>query len=159
MHIIKRFSQWLNLKSKIHFKSQTPLFKEGEVWWCAIGENVGTEINGKSAQFSRPVYVLQKLNRYSALVVPATSKIKVGAWYYEIIIGDTKSSLNFAQIRNIDSKRLTNRIEELPSDIQAKIYRAFRVFSQNKKYTPTYVGGRGYSRKSSAHKRTDPHQR
>jgi mRNA-degrading endonuclease toxin of MazEF toxin-antitoxin module len=90
------------------------------------------------------------------LVVPATSKLKTGAWYHDVIIGNTKSSLNFAQIRNIDAKRLIDRIEELPSNTQASIYQSFRVFSQNKKYAPTCVGERGYSRKSSAHERTDP---
>lgn len=132
MHIIKRFQQWLKLKTKIHFNSQTPFFSEGEVWWCAIGENVGTEINGKNAQFSRPVYIFKKLNKYSALIVPATSKLKTGDWYYEIEIGKTKSSLNFAQIRNIDVKRLTDRIQELTLDEQIKIKEAFHFFLKTK---------------------------
>ncbi len=55
MSIVKKFLEWIRLKEKLHENNaKIPLFKEGEVWWCAIGENVGIEMNGKSKKFSRP---------------------------------------------------------------------------------------------------------
>lgn len=69
--VIKKFSGWITLKEKIHNNdSVPPFFKEGEIWWCYFGENVGTEMNGKSDYFTRPVLVLKKYDKYSFLAVP-----------------------------------------------------------------------------------------
>ena len=39
--MIKKFLEWIGLKEKLHKAgNKAPLFKEGEIWWCAIGENV-----------------------------------------------------------------------------------------------------------------------
>lgn len=56
--MIKRFLEWIQLKQKIYETESAPLyFKEGDMWWCAVGENVGIEINDKGDIFSRPVFV------------------------------------------------------------------------------------------------------
>jgi hypothetical protein len=61
-HILKRFSEWFGLKKKLHERQQTPpLVSEREIWWASVGENVGSEINGKSALFSRPVIIYKAL--------------------------------------------------------------------------------------------------
>ena len=56
----KHFKEWINLKEKLHFNAKLPRIKEGEIWWCSFGENIGTEINGKSARFTRPVLIIKK---------------------------------------------------------------------------------------------------
>ncbi len=56
----KCFGDWIDLKSKLHYMGVSHEFREGDVWWCAVGENVGIEINGKNQEFSRPVLVLKK---------------------------------------------------------------------------------------------------
>ena len=44
-NIIKRFLEWIGLKEKLHKKQAIPpLFKEGEIWWCYVGENIGNEV-------------------------------------------------------------------------------------------------------------------
>ena len=48
----KRFEEWFELKES-HTTGRVPDTREGEVWWCAVGENVGVEINGKSKTFAR----------------------------------------------------------------------------------------------------------
>jgi hypothetical protein len=61
--MLKRFSEWFWLKKKLHERQQTPpLVSEREIWWASVGENVGSEINGKSALFSRPVIIYKKLS-------------------------------------------------------------------------------------------------
>ncbi len=30
-----------------------PLFKESDIWWCHLGDNIGTEISGKGDMFDR----------------------------------------------------------------------------------------------------------
>ena len=32
----------------MHNTGRLPAIKEGEIWWCAMGENIGVEINGKN---------------------------------------------------------------------------------------------------------------
>lgn len=59
----KRFVKWIILKEKLHNIGRLRTIHEGEIWWCAMGENVGVEINGKHDVFSRPVLVFKKLSR------------------------------------------------------------------------------------------------
>lgn len=61
--MLKKFLEWIGIKEKIHNTSRGPrLYKEGDIWWCAVGENIGIEINGKGKMFSRPVLVYKKLS-------------------------------------------------------------------------------------------------
>ena len=63
----KDFDGWIKVKENVHYYGRMPNIKEGEIWWCAVGENVGVEINGKSDAFSRPVLVMKKLSRFGFL--------------------------------------------------------------------------------------------
>ena len=56
----KRFYEWIKVKKSLHESSIQKCVKEGEVWWCGMGENVGVEINGKNEEFSRPILVFKK---------------------------------------------------------------------------------------------------
>ena len=56
----KRFNEWIRIKEKLHQVGRTPHNLEGEIWWSAVGENVGVEINGKGDVFSRPVLIMKK---------------------------------------------------------------------------------------------------
>lgn len=84
----KHFLEWIELKSDLHFTGNYPLVKEGQVWWCAVGENVGVEINGKHDTFSRPVLVMKKLSRYGFMGVPLTSQKHEGSWYAKFEFND-----------------------------------------------------------------------
>ena len=49
---MNRFLEWIALKQKLHQGTQAPpLVSAGDIWWASIGENVGSEINGKSRLF------------------------------------------------------------------------------------------------------------
>ncbi len=51
----KRFNEWIELKKTLHNKEVKPPFvSEGDMWWMSLGENVGSEINGKSDVFRYP---------------------------------------------------------------------------------------------------------
>ena len=92
MNIVKRFLEWMQLKEKLHGGiAKPPLFKDGEVWWCSIGENVGSEINGKSRLFSRPVLVFKKLSSGTFLGIPTSSQNRKGSWYVSITLHETAS--------------------------------------------------------------------
>lgn len=44
----KHWQDWILLKATRHDANQVRTITEGEIWWCAVGENIGIEINGKS---------------------------------------------------------------------------------------------------------------
>jgi hypothetical protein len=80
--MLKGFSEWFGLKTKLHERRQIPpLVSEREIWWASVGENVGSEINGKSAPFSRTVIIYKKLSHGFYFVIPTTTQKKLGSWF------------------------------------------------------------------------------
>lgn len=113
MHV-KKFPEWIGLKEKLHsIIHQAPHVSEGEVWWISIGENIGTEISGKSQLFSRPVIIFRKLSHSFYFVIPITSKLRMGSWYVNIKQQNRNMSACLHQGRAIDYRRLSNRLGEL----------------------------------------------
>jgi mRNA interferase MazF len=126
MAIIKRFTEWIKLKERLHSSvKQPPLFNENEVWWCSLGENVGVEVNGKSDLFSRPVFIYRKLSRNGFLGIPMTTADKSGSWYVEIDFKNKKQVANLAQCRVLGAQRLSSRMGVLDDADADKIHRQF----------------------------------
>ncbi len=124
--MIKRFLEWIKLKEKLHnIQKGPPLVKERDLWWVSFGENVGSEINGKSELFSRPGIILKKLSREFYLVAPTTSQKKEGSWYAEITQEGKYMYVCLHQIRAIDYRRLSSRLGQTDSDDFDKIKAAF----------------------------------
>ncbi len=123
---VKRFVQWVGLKERLDTVSNTPpLFNEGEIWWCAMGENIGTEISGKNESFSRPVVVYKKYGGFSFFGFPMTSKDKEGSWYVPITQSGKKSVVIISQGRYFDYRRLYTRIGKLDETDYARIKESF----------------------------------
>ncbi len=63
----KDFDKWNEKKKKLDVRviEETLFFKEAEVWWIHIGLNIGFETNGKGEEFTRPVLILKKYNKFS----------------------------------------------------------------------------------------------
>lgn len=126
--IIKRFLEWLTVKEKLHAQEhRPPLFKEGEIWWCYVGENVGIEVNGKGAQFTRPVLVFRKYDRFSFFAIPLTTKNKVGTWYCSFTHSGKLQTAQLAQGRVVSYKRLKELIGKIDSADYEKVKEAFTV--------------------------------
>lgn len=80
--MIKRFLEWIGLKERLHNNEHhPPLVSQREIWWASLGENVGSEINGKNSLFSRPVIIFKKLAHGFYFVIPTTTQPKKGSWY------------------------------------------------------------------------------
>ena len=47
----KDFDEWIEQKEYLRILNRIREVHGREVWWCAVGENVGVEINGKSKVF------------------------------------------------------------------------------------------------------------
>jgi mRNA interferase MazF len=129
--MIKKFLEWIRLKQKIHNESSGPLYyNEGEIWWCAIGENVGIEINGKGRLFSRPVFVYKKLSREGFLGIPFSTQEKKGTWYIEVFFKGEKNIANLSQVRIISSCRMYEKMGTLDKNDIKKIKNGFlRLYS------------------------------
>jgi len=124
--MIKRFLEWISLKEKIHmYTHQPPFVSVGDIWWASVGDNIGQEINGKGKDFTRPVYVYKKLSHNFYLVIPMTSKIKIGSWYVGICQGGKDVTVCLHQIRVIDHRRLTVKVGKVGEIDQLAIRKRF----------------------------------
>ena len=114
---MKRFLAWIGLKEKLHNSGHRPPFvSEREIWWASIGENVGSEMNGKSDRFSRPVLVLRKLAHGFYLVAPTTTQRREGSWYVHVRLRDQDEYVCLNQVRTLDYRRLSSRLGQLDTD-------------------------------------------
>lgn len=126
MKLVKKFLEWIKLKEKLHLKEhKPPLFNDGEVWWCAMGENVGIEINGKGVAFSRPVYVYKKLSREGFLGIPLSTSLKKGTWYVEVSFQGRNSVANLAQCRVFSFQRMYEKMGALDDSDRGRIKDGF----------------------------------
>jgi len=105
------FCHWNVLKQKAHFDKQRPFFHEQEVWFCALGANIGFEQDGRGEGFLRSVLILKKFNNEIFWALPMTKNIKKGAYYFTVSFReDEQSSLILSQIRLVDAKRLVYKV-------------------------------------------------
>jgi len=99
--MIDFFNTWNLIKQQIHKGVYNKNPRSGEIWFCSIGQNIGTETNGKNKDFSRPVLIL-KAYKNGSLIFPLTSKNKQNVFHYYL---KNNSYVKLTQIRFIDSKR------------------------------------------------------
>ena len=104
------YDNWNIKKKELSNKEDKYFFKEGDIWWVSLGKNLGTESYGKGETFRRPVLIVKKLNSKSCIVIPLTSKEKIGSWFIDITFqGEIKIALLY-QIRMMDVKRFQRRL-------------------------------------------------
>lgn len=124
---LEYFKNWFKVKISLWEKdSQKIVFKEGDIWWCSIGMNIGEEIFGKSEKFTRPVLIYKKFTSSSFLGLPLTSRDKKGSWYVEISLHEKISRVMLNQARIFDKKRLTNKIGSLDDTDMRKVKESFK---------------------------------
>ena len=115
MDFIKEIKKWLDLKIKLWTHDKGAVFKQGEVWWCSLGLNLGEEIFGKGEKFSRPVLVFKKFTSNSFMGLPLTTHGRKGSWYVGVKVKDTKQWVLLNQARILDKKRLIDKLEDMRS--------------------------------------------
>ena len=125
---IKTLQDWCKLKSVLWRKETKIIFKQGDIWWCSLGMNLGEEVIGKGLKFTRPVLIYRKFTSNSFLGLPLTKQEKKGTWYVEITIHGEKRWVMLNQARVLDKKRLTSRIGALDSTDFNKVKSKFLEF-------------------------------
>ena len=121
----KDYKTWMGVKAGIHNENTIRSIKEGDVWWAAVGENVGTEIDGKNSRYSRPVVILRKHNNLTFTAVPLTSKKHTGTWYQDFIFQDKTQTAVLVQTRVMSVARPYTRIGRLSKGDLNKIKEAY----------------------------------
>ncbi len=122
------FENWHKLKQDIHSSKSRLHFRQGEIWFVSIGQNIGYEVFGKGEQFLRPVLVFRKINKSTFLSIPLTSKIKEDKYHFVINFKDKENSAMLSQIRTIDAKRLSYKIGSLEKSVFENLEKAFVEF-------------------------------
>lgn len=111
---MKRFLEWIRIKMALdEHDHKPPLITEGDLWWCAVGENVGIEVNGKSKDFTRPVIILKKFGRLGFLGIPTTTRHRVGSWYVSFLHKGIRETAVLSQARVFSYKRLHGKMGTL----------------------------------------------
>ena len=112
---IGRYNSWNSKKQSLEDDRRFTAiyFKPGDVWWCSIGLNLGSEVLGKGPEFRRPVLVLRKLSSDLCVVLPLTSKSKLGTRFVDITLhGETRWVMLY-QIRALHKKRFQRKLGQL----------------------------------------------
>ena len=123
----KDFKPWFDEKTELHNKKQRPFYREGEVWFAALGANVGFEQDGRDKDYLRPVTIIRKFNNEIFWAIPLTRNEKVGKFYFSFPLAEGTSTAILSQIRLVDAKRLfyrlgvmrTEELEEMKKRLKA----------------------------------------
>ena len=123
---MKDFANWFSKKAHLdRLVHKPPYVSEGDIWWASIGENVGSEVNGKSDLFSRPVIVLKKLAHGFYFVIPTSTKDKHGSWYVPYKHQGVSNVACLHQVRAIDYRRILSKLGTLDDTDFARVKNGF----------------------------------
>ena len=112
----KKFDEWNEIKKKSEKSSKKLFFKERDIFFIKIGENIGFEQNGKGTDFLRPVIIFKKFNNYLFMGIPLTTTEKEGKYYFEFQFTNKKSFAILSQLRAFDIKRIKHKIGYINKD-------------------------------------------
>jgi mRNA interferase MazF len=111
---MKDFDRWNDTKKHMDtMGTSNVIFHEREIWWCAIGLNVGDEQDGKNELYERPVLVIKKFNARLAWVLPMTTVIKTGKYYHTLHYDNRDFAVILSQMRIISSKRFLRFVRKI----------------------------------------------
>ncbi|MDO8561394.1 MAG: type II toxin-antitoxin system PemK/MazF family toxin [bacterium] len=120
----KDFDTWNEVKKKRDQSTllASPFPKEGTVWMCILGVNIGFEQNGAEKDFERPVLVVKKFNNQMYWAVPLSSKQKGYDFYFNFTDPNgLKAAAVLAQMRLISIKRFVREMYRFEDVLFAKI--------------------------------------
>jgi mRNA interferase MazF len=124
---VNNFDLWNEQKQTIHNGEKNRYVKEGDIWWCALGINIGNEQNGGQNGFERPILVIRKFSNQTCLIALLTTKTCSHPFRIKINnINDHQNLVILSQLKTIDTKRLKNKIHKLSSREFNKIKKAIR---------------------------------
>ena len=109
------------LKKRLQSNGKIIPFREREIWWYAAGENLGSEINGKGALFSRPILIVRKYGNTTFFGAPLSTKKLSGFWYDSITVNRKTRCVLLSQAGSFSALRLYERIDKISETEFTKI--------------------------------------
>ena len=111
---MQNFDKWNEVKKETENDNVSFGFKNRDIFYIKMGQNIGYEQNGKGDSFVRPIVIFKGFNQDMFFGIPLSSQLKEGKFYYtfSFMKGDNLST-NIAllsQMRLFSSKRLLNKI-------------------------------------------------
>ncbi|MFA6144920.1 MAG: type II toxin-antitoxin system PemK/MazF family toxin [Sulfurimonas sp.] len=125
MEEIINFDSWNAIKKEIHKNKNRIHFRQGEIWFVSIGQNIGYEVYGKGENFLRPVVIFRKINKNTFLAIPLTSKIKEDKFHCIIDFKEKQNSAILSQVKTIDAKRLAYKTGNLDKNVFESLEKSF----------------------------------
>lgn len=114
---MKNFDKWNEVKKRTEQKEETAIFKEREIYWANIGENIGYEQNGKGEDFMRPLLIFRKYSNKLFCGIPLSTTIRDGSFFFNFKFSrDKESSALLVQAKTFDGKRLDRKIGMIDKD-------------------------------------------
>ncbi len=114
---MKKYDDWNRVKKKIDSKEELITYKERDIFWANIGENIGFEQNGKGSDFMRPILVFRKFTNKMFLGIPLSTQSKDGSFFFQFkFLEDKISTALLVQAKMFDVKRLDRRIGMIGKD-------------------------------------------
>lgn len=128
---MKDYIRWHEIKRHLEGLNRRINFREREIWWCSLGENLGAEQDGKHERFERPILVFRKFNRDLFWDLPLTSTRKKSQFYFPIEIHGIPRSIILSQVKTMSAKRLTRRLAKIhPRMFDSVIQGFLRLINQ-----------------------------
>lgn len=108
---MKEFDKWNKIKKLTQDKKETAHFREREIYWANIGENIGYEQNGKGEDFVRPILVFRKYSNNLFCGIPLSTTLREGSFFFNFqFLEEKPSSALLVQAKTFDVKRLDRKI-------------------------------------------------
>jgi mRNA interferase MazF len=113
---MKNFDDWNEIKKNINISSDNIYFKQRDIFWAKIGQNIGFEQNGKGVEFTRPVVIVKKYSKDMFLAVPLSTTVREGSFFFSFKFQNKISTALLVQNRLISSKRLVRKIGKIDEE-------------------------------------------
>ena len=114
----KDFDKWNTKKKDLHGRQDNLFYHEREIWWCALGVNIGSEQDGTGENFDRPVVIIRGFNKSVFFAVALTGKKKPGRYYFYVgEVEGKEASAILSQSRLMDTKRLVRKMGVLDEKV------------------------------------------
>lgn len=89
----KDFDRWNAKKKQTNAGAKRPAYHTREIWWCALGTNIGSEQDGTGHNFDRPVVIVRGFNREVCFVVALMGRKRTSPFHFPVgVIEDRQAS-------------------------------------------------------------------
>ena len=128
MLVHKNFDKWNTEKKRIDREARTVYVHPREIWWCALGVNIGAETDGKNENFERPVLVANVYNKETFLTLPITSIEKRDKFHCPVKVKIGMVWIKLTQARVVSSHRVIRKVDVLSEGEFRKVKRTLSAF-------------------------------